>query len=279
MDIEVCGHLAHLHTGGRTPTAATLARQPALVFIHGAQQDHSCWILHSRWFAHHGYTVLAPDLPGHGRSAGDPLPSVEALAEWVMALLDALGVKRAAVIGHSMGSLVALELAARFPGRLARLALLGTSLPMPVARPLLDACRDDEPRAVDMVNTWSYSAAAQFGGSALPGLWLLGMNRRLMQRQKAGVFHVDMSACNAYARTPDSLAHLGLPVLMLAGSQDRMTPPRAAKTLQAHLPNARLLVIEGSGHALMAERPDAVLDALIAFLDPPVSPQPAVPSA
>lgn len=269
MEIEVCGHLAHIHGGGRTPTAETLARQPALLFIHGAQQDHSCWILQSRWFARHGYTVLAPDLPGHGRSAGDPLPSIEALADWAMALLDALGVQRAAVIGHSMGSLVALELAARFPGRIDRLALLGTSLPMPVARALLDACRDDEPRAVEMVNTGSFSAAARFGGSALPGLWLPGLNRRLMQRQKPGVFHVDMAACNAYARPVDSLARLALPVLMLAGSQDRMTPPRAARTLQAQISNARVLDIEGSGHALMAERPDAVLDALITFLDPP----------
>lgn len=276
MEIEVCGQRAHVHRGGRTADLPSLTRPSALVFIHGAQQDHSCWMLHSRWFARHGYTVLAPDLPGHGRSAGDPLPSIEAMADWVRALLDALGLARAAVIGHSMGSLIALELAARFPERVARLALLGTSLPMPVARALLDACRDDEPRAVEMVNTWSFSAAARLGGSALPGLWLPGLNRRLMLRQKPGVFAVDMNACNAYARPADSLARLALPVLMLAGSQDRMTPPRAAKSLQASLPDARLCVIEGSGHALMAEQPRAVLDALIAFLDPQ-TPQPSAP--
>ncbi len=266
MDIVVAGERAYLYTGGKRPDAAALVSQPAVVFIHGAQQDHSCWVLQSRWFAHHGFTVLAPDLPGHGRSAGEALPSIEALADWIVSVLDTLGIARAAVVGHSMGSLVVLELAARHGSRIERAALLGTALPMPVSPVLLEASRDDEPKASAMVNAFSYSAPGQLGGCAVPGLWLLGMNRQLMARQKPGVFFVDMNACNAYRRELESLGAIATPLLIVAGGQDRMTSPKAAKALHECIPSARLVNIEGSGHALMAERPDAVLDALRGFL-------------
>jgi pimeloyl-ACP methyl ester carboxylesterase len=266
MEIKVSGQSAYVYAGGKKLALEAVAQQPVVVFIHGAQQDHSCWVLQSRWFAHHGFSVLVPDLPGHGRSAGEPLPSVEALADWVVVLLDAVGVEKATLIGHSMGSLVALEATARHPGRVSQAALIGTALPMPVSQALLDATRDDEPKAVTMINAFSYSASGQIGGNTVPGLWLLGMNQRLMERQKKGVFHVDMNACNAYARSPESLASIAAPLLIIAGSQDRMTSPKAAKALLGFIPGARLASIEGSGHALMAERPDAVLDALRAFV-------------
>lgn len=266
MEIKLLGQSAYIYNGGRKLTVDAVAQQPVIVFIHGAQQDHSCWVLQSRWFAHHGFSVLVPDLPGHGRSAGAPLPSVEALADWLVALLDSLGVGQATLVGHSMGSLVALEVAARFPARVVKTVLIGSSLPMPVSQALLDASRDDEPLAAEMINTWSYSASGQIGGNTVPGLWLLGMNKRLMARQKKGVFHVDMSACNAYARSPESLKDIASPLLIIAGSQDRMTSPKAAKALLGFIPGARLSSIEGSGHALMAERPDAVLDTLRGFV-------------
>ena len=266
MEIEVLEQTTHLYMGGKQQTIAAIPQQPVVVFIHGAQQDHSCWGLQSRWFAHHGFSVLAPDLPGHGRSAGEALPSVEQLADWVMALLDAVGVEQATLVGHSMGSLVALEAAARFPQRVDRAALLGTSLPMPVAPMLLELCRDDEPKAAALINAWSYSPSAQLGGSPVPGLWLVGMNQQLMARQRPGALFRDMSACNAYARNPESLAEIVAPVLLVAGSADRMTPLKAARALLEHIPQARLTTIAGSGHALMAEKPDAVLDALRQFI-------------
>lgn len=266
MEITVLGQSAYVYNGGKALTAAAVNQQPVVVFLHGAQQDHSCWVLQSRWFAHHGFSVLAPDLPGHGRSGGEPLASVEALADWVVALLDACGVGQATLIGHSMGSLVAHEVMARFAQRVGKTVLIGCSLPMPVSQALLDATRDDEPKAAAMINTWSYSATAQIGGNTVPGLWLLGMNQRLMERQKKGVFHTDMNACNAYTRGPESLTAITTPVLIIAGSQDKMTSPKAAKALLGFIAGARLVSIEGSGHALMAERPDAVLDALRDFI-------------
>ena len=137
---------------------------------------------------------------------------------------------------------------------------------MPVAEPLLDAAWHDEPKAVAMINNFSYSASGQFGRNTVPGLWLLGVNQRLMERQRPGVFGTDMAACNAYARSLDGLATIAAPVLVIAGGQDRMTPPKASKAIAAAIPGARLTVIAGSGHALMAEAPDAVLDSLIDFI-------------
>lgn len=265
MELTVAGQPAYIYNGGKTPAPGDIAKQPVAVFIHGAQQDHSCWGLQSRWFAHHGFSAVVPDLPGHGRSGGEPLASVEALADWIAALLDTLGVEKALLVGHSMGSLVALETALRHPGRVSRLALIGSALPMPVADVLLDAARDNEPKAVAMVNGWSYSATGQMGGNTVPGLWMLGMNKRLMERQKPGVFHSDLAACNAYVRSLESLAALDLPVLVVAGSADRMTALKASRALAGVIKGAQLHVLPGSGHALMAERPDGVLDALIGF--------------
>ncbi|HUW36757.1 MAG TPA: alpha/beta hydrolase [Rhodocyclaceae bacterium] len=262
MEITVAGHSAHIYTGGRAPEPSA----PTMVFIHGAELDHSCWNLQARWFAHHGWTVLAPDLPGHGRSGGEPLASVAAIAAWLLALLDAVGVRRAVLVGHSMGSLAALEAAAISPERVSHVALLGNATPMPVSEALLAAARDDEDRARGMINVWSHSARGQIGASAVPGLWLMGMNRRLMERARPGVLHTDLSACNAYRDGLARAANLACPVLILCGGSDQMAPPKATLALAAALPHARRVVLAGAGHALMAEQPDAVIDALRDFL-------------
>lgn len=261
MEIVVSGRKTYVYTGGR-PFDAGL---PAIVFIHGAEHDHSVWALQSRYFAHHGHSVLALDLPGHGRSEGPPAGCVEDLAQWLVQLLDAVQAPRAALVGHSMGSLIALETATRYPQRIDRIALIGSAVPMPVAEVLLDAARNEEPRAMAMINAWSYSPRARLGGNTVPGMWMVGTNRRLMQRQARGVLHTDLAACNAYGQGPESAARVACPALLVMGSRDQMTPPRASKPLADALPRVQTVTINGSGHALMAEQPDAVLDALHSF--------------
>jgi pimeloyl-ACP methyl ester carboxylesterase len=265
MKINVAGQSTYLYNGGKHPRPEDIPAREVVVFIHGAEQDHSAWTLQSRWFGHHGFSVLAPDLPGHGQSAGPPPSSIEALADWIAALLDTLEVERAHIVGHSMGSLVTVEFALRHPRRAASIALIGTSLPMPVAPVLLDAARDDEARARKLVNNWSYSPAGQIGGNRLPGLWMLGVNTQLMARQRAGVFHDDLTACNTWRRELSSLGAIAAPTLVVIGSRDKMTSPRAGKAVQAAIPGAKRVTIPG-GHALMAERPDEVLDALRDFI-------------
>ncbi|MDR2164124.1 MAG: alpha/beta hydrolase [Zoogloeaceae bacterium] len=270
MRVTVDQREVYLYTGGRRLALEALraeiaADAPVVLFIHGAELDHSCWLLQSRWFGHHGFLALVPDLPGHGKSAGEPLTSIEALADWCRALLDAVGATKASIVGHSMGSLIALECAARYPDRILRAALVGTAIPMPVAPVLLDAARDDEPRAAAMINAWSYGYG-QMGGSPMPGMWLLGMNKRLMARQSRGVFYRDLAACDAYARPLARLAEIAVPTLFVSGGQDRMTSHKIAQAMCEKIPGARQIVIPGSGHALMAEYPDAVLDALRGFI-------------
>ena len=262
MNLRINGKSAYAYTGGRDFDPAL----PAVVFIHGAENDHCVWVLQSRYLAHHGRGVLAVDLPGHGRSDGPPLTSVEAIADWIVALLDAAGVKQATLVGHSMGSLVAVECAARYPERIAKIVLVGTAFPMKVSDELLDATRDDEPLAQDMVNIWSHAAYAQYPSNPGPGFWVMGENLRLMQRQKPGVMHTDFKACNDYANGLAAAARVKAPVLILAGRRDMMTPPRAAKELAAALADKRMVEIPGGGHALMAEKPDEVLDAIRAFV-------------
>lgn len=261
MELEVAGNTAFIYSGGK-PFAAAL---PTVVFIHGAQQDHSCWLLQSRWFAHHGYGVLAPDLPGHGRSAGAPLTSVEALADWIITLLDAAGVKQARLVGHSMGSMIALDAASRHAERVSAIALIATSVPMPVSPALLDAAKNDEPRAMNMVNVWSHSPHGHVGECAVPGIWMYAANLRLMQRQKPGVMHIDLAACNAYTRGAEATAQVLCPTLVLAGARDQMTSPKVARSLATSIAGASLVMLSGAGHAMMTEQPDAVLDTLRDF--------------
>src|SRR5260370_39762622 len=123
MQLSVNGIVTLVTTGCRKFDLS----QPAIVLLHGAGFDHTIWALHSRWFAHHGYGVLAPDLPGHGRSIGAPLPTIAEMADWTAALLDAAGAAKARLVGHSMGSVTALEAAARPPAKLSALSLIRTA--------------------------------------------------------------------------------------------------------------------------------------------------------
>ena len=255
------GERAYAYTGGK----AFEPKLPTIALIHGWEQDHSVWILQSRYLAHHGYGVLALDLPGHGRSRGAPLARIEEMADWAIAVLDAAGVKSAALVGHSMGSLAALECAARYPARVSRIALLGTAFPMRVSPELLEATRKNEAAAQAMINVWSHSAYAHYPSNPGPGFWVIGGNLRLMQRQKPSVLHADFFACNNYSDGLESAARVKCPALLLLGKRDAMTPASAARDLAKAIPGARCVTLEGSGHNLMGEKPDEVLDTLREF--------------
>ena len=261
MDLLVNGNKAYAYTGGKPFDAALRC----VVFIHGALHDHSVWTLLARWFAHHGHGVLAVDLPGHGRSGGAPLEDVESLADWLLALLDAAGVARAALVGHSMGSLIALEAAGRAPDRASRLVMVGTAYPMPVSKTLLDTARDAPLAAIDMVNVFSHAGIAAKPSAPGPGTWLHGANRALMRRVQAGqtnvnLFHRDFEACNRYAGGLAAAARVACPAHLILGARDQMTQPKQAGEIAQAL-RATVHSVP-AGHALMSEAPDAVLAAL-----------------
>jgi len=268
---QVHGAAAYCYTGGKTFDPAL----PTTVFVHGAQHDHSVWVLQTRYFAHHGFNVLALDLPGHGRSGGAVLTSIEAMSDWLHALLDTVGVQRVALIaGHSMGSLVALQAAARSPERVGALALIATAYPMHVSGALLKAAADAEQSAIDMVNIWSHSSMAHKPSCPGPGFSVLGGNRRLMQKiarqprsvaATKGVFLTDFIACNSFANGEAAARLLTCPTLFLLGADDQMTPPKATGLLRNAIARHQVVQLPHCGHNLMAEQPDATLDALFEF--------------
>ncbi|TAF98894.1 MAG: alpha/beta hydrolase [Betaproteobacteria bacterium] len=262
MKIKVNGASAYAYTG----TKAFVESQPTVVFIHGAANDHSVWAMQSRYFAHHGWNVFAVDLPGHGQSEGPCCSSIEALAAWVAAFLDAVGVKAAHLIGHSMGSLTALELAGTRADLVGKLSLVGTAVPMAVGDALIDAAANDEERARRMIVGWSYAPASQLGNNhKAPGTWLPGNSIALMRRMKKGVLHTDLAACKAYAHGLASAEKISCPVQVLIGESDMMTPPKASVPVTAALKNVRTETIRYAGHNMYSEAPDAVLKALWTF--------------
>ncbi len=259
MRIKVDAAAVFIGTGSGHPAADA----PAVVFIHGAAHDHTIWVMPARYFARHGMRVLAPDLPGHGRTEGPALTSVEALADWIDRVLDAAGVENAAIVGHSMGGLIAMSLAIRHPSRVRSLALLGVSVPMPVTERLLTAAKNNETAATDMANGWSHSARGRLGGNPNPGFWILGGGERLIARSDPGVHHADLSACNAFQCDPGLIAS---PTLVIAGDADQMTPIRSVRAVAAAIPNSRIVTLAGCGHAMLFEQPNQVLDALIGIV-------------
>ncbi len=271
MEWQIDGARAYAYTGAKAFNPAL----PCVILIHGAQNDHSVWALQSRYLAHHGFAVLALDLPGHGNSTGAPLASIGALAHWVLQLQQAAGVARAALVGHSMGSLVALEATGLAPTQVSHLALLGSAFPMKVSEALLTAAENDSRAAFDMVTPWLQNGIAHKPGCPGPGTYLPAAQRRLMQRVAArnpqhNVYLADLTACNTYATALEAAGKVGCPTLFVSGAGDVMTPVRASKELVATVRNTGVTVQEkvlaGCGHSLMAEQPDQVLLALREFL-------------
>ena len=266
MNISTPNGQLYAYTGGKEFDAA----KPTVVFIHGVLNDHSVWILQSRYLAHHGWNVLAIDLPGHCKSGGEPPASVEEASAAIVALLDGAGVQQAALVGHSFGSLIALETAASAPSRISHLVLVGTAFPMRVSPALLESSVSAPMKAIDMVNTFSHSTLAPPPSALGPGTWLYGGSRALMRRvlasnPRVNVFHTGFKACDSYANGEAAMAQVQCPTLFVLGSQDQMTPPKAAQSLIGQAKNAKVVKLP-AGHSLMTEAPDGVLQALKDFL-------------
>jgi pimeloyl-ACP methyl ester carboxylesterase len=256
----------YAYTGGKDFDAA----KPTVVFIHGVLNDHSVWILQSRYLAHHGWNVLAIDLPGHCKSGGEPPATVEEASAFIVALLDAAGVQKAALVGHSFGSLIALETASRNPEHVSHLVLVGTAYPMRVSPALLESSVSSPMKAIDMVNTFSHSTLAPPPSALGPGTWLYGGSRALMRRvlasnARVNVFYTGFKACDSYANGDAAMEKVQCPTLFVLGSQDQMTPPKAAQSLVGKAKNAKVVQLP-AGHSLMTEDPDGVLQALKDFL-------------
>lgn len=263
MRLSLDGRVVQATTGGREPDRSL----PLVVFVHGAGNDRTVWQLQTRYFAHHGHAVVALDLPDHGGSDGPAPTSIDGYASWLSSVLDELGWSHVHLVGHSMGSLIALELAGTGHGSLSSVSLLGTSASMGVHPDLLAAAAADDHLAYELITGWSHSPAGRRGGHPTPGVWMSGTTMRLLERSRPGVLASDLAACAAYDDAVERAAAVAVPALVLVGARDLMTRARDAAPIIDALPSARSVVLEGTGHQMMTEQPDAVIDELASFLD------------
>ncbi|SVE41800.1 uncharacterized protein METZ01_LOCUS494654, partial [marine metagenome] len=206
------------------------------------------------------------DLPGHGRSKGKLLLTIPAMAEWLMNYLDNLKVKEFSVVGHSMGSLVALETAALAQRRADNLVLVGTAFPMAVSDALLSYAKDNKPEAIDILTFMGYSNPARLGRNTNPGIWMTGSTKKLLEKSDEGVIYQDLKACAEYRSGLESAKKVSANTLLILGKKDFLTPPLKANDLIKSFNNPEVKEISDSGHTLMIESPNTVLDYLIEVL-------------
>ena len=270
MIITVNNHPTYCYTAGKAFDAA----KPTVVFIHGVLNDHSVWTLQSRYLANHGWNVLAIDLPGHCKSEGEAPASVEEAATFIAALLDAAGIEKAALVGHSWGSLIALEAASKLKERVTHLVLVGTAFPLKVSAALLDASLNDPMAALKMINVFSRSTLAAPPSSLGPGTWVYGSSMALGRRvlasnTKVNVFHRGFKACDDYANGTAAISQVTCPILFLLGKQDQMTLAKSAQLLIETAKTAgknHQVVSLTVGHHQMTEAPEETLMAIKDFL-------------
>ncbi|MBI3196111.1 MAG: alpha/beta hydrolase [Rhodospirillales bacterium] len=258
MRFNVDGRAVFATTGGAPFDPA----KPAVIFLHGAGFDRTAWRLQTRFFAHHERSVLAVDFPGHGWSDGPALASIAALADWTAKLIEAAGLKSAALVGHSMGALVALDTAARHPEKVRALGLCGVATEMPVHPEMLESAKADTLKVQELMTFWGMGNALHKGGMVSPGLWLRRESLAVLSGNKPGVIHADLAACNVYKDATARAQAVKCPTVLVLGDGDLMTPAAKAKPLAAAIVGSKTVVIPNCGHFMMVERPDETLEAL-----------------
>jgi pimeloyl-ACP methyl ester carboxylesterase len=262
MKLSVDGHAVFATTGGSHFDPG----KPAVIFLHGAGFDRTVWRLQTRWFAHHGRSVLAVDFPGHGWSEGTALDSIAAMADWTAKLIDDAGVKQAALVGHSMGALVALDCAARHGGKVRALGLCGVATEMPVHPEMLESAKANTLKVQELMTFWGIGNALHMGGMTSPGLWLRRESLAVLSGNRPNVLLTDLAACNAYKEALARAPEVKCPAVLVLGDGDLMTPLAKGKALATAIKGALGVVIPNSGHFMMIERPDETLDALKSYV-------------
>jgi pimeloyl-ACP methyl ester carboxylesterase len=250
------GRLFYARTLGRTPGV------PTLVLIHGAGGSHLQWPSELRQMS--DGTVLALDLPGHGRSDGPGCRTIEDYVITLIAFLDATGRDRATLgrdsavlMGHSMGGAISQLAALTHPDRVAGLILVGTGARLRVAPLMLDRILDDPDSAYDMITQYAWA------GSAPEELTRLG--RQTLAETPPQITHGDLLACDTFD-VMERVSAIKAPTLVISGTADLLTPHKYGAYLAEHIPNAQLLTVKGGGHMMVLEQPNVIAGAVSAFV-------------
>ena len=262
MYFEIKGKQVFATTGGKPFDNG----RPTVVFLHGSGFDHTVWSLQSRFFAFRKYSVLALDLPGHTRSEGPPLESIEAMADWLRDVVEALDANKLSLVAHSQGCLVALEYASRYPDRLRSMSLVTSGLATPVNDFLLNAARDDPESAVAMMLSWGFGPAGHLHQGPIPGNSMVSAGRKIMRANTPDALSTDLHACNSYKNGVAAAEKVSCPTQVIVGGKDRMAPRKATDKLIEHLSSPAVAVIRESGHIVPQEAPNKCRTLLKDFI-------------
>ncbi len=263
MEYEINGNKVFASTAGVDHKAG----QKTIIFIHGAGMDHSIWVLFARFFARNGFNVIAVDLPGHGKSKGKSLTSIEKMVDWLEVFLTQAEIEQPVLIGHSMGSLLAIEAASQLADKISKVIVLGIACPMLVGEPLLEAAKKNQHAAIDMIMIYGHAYSSQLGGNPVAGISAVNSAMRLLERASAGTLYTDLSACNEYTNGLIAAANIKTSVTLILGDQDRMTPPAAALPLIGALSKPEVVSLKNCGHMMISEQPEQVHRALVRTLN------------
>lgn len=259
MRVRLSSGEAFVHTGGvEQPDGDELA-----LLIHGAGNDHTVWRYATRRFAAAGIPVAAPDLPAHGATPGPPLHTIGEMAAWCLDLVDALGFEKVVPVGHSMGSLIAMEMAYRAPDRVDRVGLIAPAERLAVHPVLQDAADRLDPLAADLILGWTHTGRSRFGHHPSPGMWMTGMGRRMLEHN-AEALGPDLAACAEWDGAV-AFEALGKPTFVAVGQGDRMAPARGGYAVAEGVGAAVVEVAAGS-HASLYDHPGEVVDPLMQWL-------------
>ena len=259
MKVQVNKEDVYVATGGKEFNPDL----PTVLFLHGSGGDHRTWALQTRWFAYHGYSVLAPDLPGHSLSGGSAFKSIEDSGPWVQSFLDTIGVKAVHVVGHSQGFLTALSFAKDNSDKVLSLTAVGTAAAIPVNQALIDTAKDSSAKAAHMMCNWGFGPAAHMGQSSVPGMQPIAISRAIMSRNPLAA---DLQACADFTSGDQIVEQLKIPMHCVLASADKMTPLKFGKAL-ADTMGVKPTIIQGYGHMLPLEAPKQTLASIRQFIE------------
>lgn len=259
MYLTVNGEKTYVATGGKVFDKSL----PTVVFLHGSGLDHRSWALQTRWFAFHGYSVIAPDFPGHSLSEGEALDNIEAMSKWLWQLLDEMDVEHCSLVGHSQGGLVVLDAAASQPNKVTSVSLIACAAAIGVNDHLLKTSKNDQPAAVDAMLMWGFGEAYQFGRSNIPGQAPIGIGYQIMCDNP---LNADLNACQNYITGDKAAAKVTAPAQLILAKKDKMTPLKFGLALGGMLANTVSTTVLDVGHMIPMEAPEKCLIELQAFI-------------
>tara|TARA_Y100000590_G_scaffold365117_1_gene423848 strand:+ start:345 stop:1169 length:825 start_codon:yes stop_codon:yes gene_type:complete len=263
MKFKVDNNEVFASTGGRPFDK----NKPLIIFVHGSGLTHMTWVLQTRYFAFHGYSVLALDLPGHGLSSGESLKSIEEMSDWLSKVIDAVGYKEASLVGHSQGCLVTIECASKYSNKIKTLSLIGGAGAIPMNPELLSLAENNDPKAVDLMMDWAHGPAGHFGGHPVPGLYHINTGTMLAKtRTIKNTLGVDFRACDNYKNGFEAAKKIKIPTLSILATDDKMCPVKEGKKLADLIEGSQVDIIDNCGHMMLLEEADRVLAVLKKFI-------------